>query len=280
MVIAGGGLVGLTLALDLARRGVRGGGAGRGRHRLLRLPRHLLRQAHAGDLRPARPRRAVPGEGRHLEDRPRLPRRPGGLRLRPAAGGGPRIPRLREPAAVLRRGMAGARPARRPAWSSCAGSTASPASSRARTARRCSVETPEGDYALDARLAAGLRWRAQLRSARALGLPFTRPGLPRPLPDRRRRHQGHVPFPTERWFWFDPPFHPGQSVLLHKQPDDVWRIDFQLGWDADPEEEKKPERVIRARARHAGAETCPSSWNGSASTPSAAGAWRGSGMGA
>ncbi len=53
-----------------------------------------------------------------------------------------------------------------------------------------------------------------------------------------------APFPTERWFWFDPPFHPNQSVLLHKQPDDVWRIDFQLGWDVDPEEEKKPERVI------------------------------------
>ncbi|MBB4842198.1 3-(3-hydroxy-phenyl)propionate hydroxylase [Paucibacter oligotrophus] len=48
----------------------------------------------------------------------------------------------------------------------------------------------------------------------------------------------------ERWFWFDPPFHPGQSVLLHKQCDNVWRIDFQLGWDADPVEEKKPERVI------------------------------------
>ena len=51
-------------------------------------------------------------------------------------------------------------------------------------------------------------------------------------------------FPAERWFWFDPPFHPGQSVLLHKQADNVWRIDFQLGWDADPEEEKKPERVL------------------------------------
>jgi 3-(3-hydroxy-phenyl)propionate hydroxylase len=51
-------------------------------------------------------------------------------------------------------------------------------------------------------------------------------------------------FPTERWFWFDPPFHRNQSALLHRQADDVWRIDFQLGWDADPEEEKKPERVI------------------------------------
>ena len=51
-------------------------------------------------------------------------------------------------------------------------------------------------------------------------------------------------YPAERWFWFDPPFHPNQSVLLHKQADKVWRIDFQLGWDADPAEEKKPEKVI------------------------------------
>jgi 3-(3-hydroxy-phenyl)propionate hydroxylase len=51
-------------------------------------------------------------------------------------------------------------------------------------------------------------------------------------------------FPQERWFWFDPPFHPGQSVLLHRQADNVYRIDFQLGWQADPEEEKKPENVI------------------------------------
>ena len=51
-------------------------------------------------------------------------------------------------------------------------------------------------------------------------------------------------FPSERWFWFDPPFHPNQSVLLHRQPDGVWRIDFQLGWDADPVAERQPERVI------------------------------------
>ena len=51
-------------------------------------------------------------------------------------------------------------------------------------------------------------------------------------------------FPAERWFWFDPPFHPNQSVLLHREADNVWRIDFQLGWNVDPEEEKKPEKVI------------------------------------
>ncbi len=53
-----------------------------------------------------------------------------------------------------------------------------------------------------------------------------------------------APFPTERWFWFDPLFHRNQSVLLHKQADNVWRIDFQLGWNADPAEAKKPENVI------------------------------------
>ena len=51
-------------------------------------------------------------------------------------------------------------------------------------------------------------------------------------------------FPSERWFWFTPNFHPGQSALLHKQPDNIYRIDLQLGPDADIDEEKKPENVI------------------------------------
>lgn len=48
---------------------------------------------------------------------------------------------------------------------------------------------------------------------------------------------------AERWFWFDPPFNPGQSALLHKQPDDVWRLDFQLGWDIDRAACIRPENV-------------------------------------
>jgi 3-(3-hydroxy-phenyl)propionate hydroxylase len=55
-----------------------------------------------------------------------------------------------------------------------------------------------------------------------------------------------APFPTERWFWFEPPFHSGQSALLHKQPDDIWRIDLQLSPDADAEQERRPE-VVRPR---------------------------------
>ncbi len=50
-------------------------------------------------------------------------------------------------------------------------------------------------------------------------------------------------FPTERWFWFDPHFKSGASTLLHRQPDDVWRVDFQIGWDVDRKEELKEENI-------------------------------------
>jgi len=49
--------------------------------------------------------------------------------------------------------------------------------------------------------------------------------------------------PSERWFWFDPPFNRGQSALFHKQPDNVWRLDFQLGWDIDREQAVRDENV-------------------------------------
>ena len=48
----------------------------------------------------------------------------------------------------------------------------------------------------------------------------------------------------ERWFWFAPPFHQGQSALLHKQPDNIYRIDLQLGPETDPKEEATEEKVL------------------------------------
>jgi 3-(3-hydroxy-phenyl)propionate hydroxylase len=108
------------------------------------------------------------------------------------------------------------------------------------------VETPEGPYTVQARyLVACDGARSAVRSQLGLesrGRVFNDRFL---IADVKMT----APFPTERWFWFDPPFHRNQSVLLHRQPDDVWRIDFQLGRDADPEIEKQPERVIpRIRA--------------------------------
>lgn len=42
--------------------------------------------------------------------------------------------------------------------------------------------------------------------------------------------------PRERSFWFDPPFNPGKTVLMHRQPDNIWRIDFQIGNDISRDE--------------------------------------------
>jgi 3-(3-hydroxy-phenyl)propionate hydroxylase len=61
--------------------------------------------------------------------------------------------------------------------------------------------------------------------------------------------------PAERWFWFDPPFARGQSALLHKQPDEVWRLDFQLGWNIDRAAELDPERVKQRVRGMIGAQT-------------------------
>jgi len=67
-------------------------------------------------------------------------------------------------------------------------------------------------------------------------------------------------FPTERWFWFDPPFHAGRSALLHKQPDDIWRIDLQLNRFADPALEKLPENVRPRIARMLGHDKFDFEW--------------------
>ena len=103
------------------------------------------------------------------------------------------------------------------------------------------VDTPDGPYALTGRyVVAADGSRSPLRNLLGLdskGRTFKDRFL---IADVKMEAE----FPTERWFWFDPPFHPNQSVLLHRQPDNVWRIDFQLGWDADPVLEKTPERVI------------------------------------
>src|SRR5690606_14016147 len=49
---------------------------------------------------------------------------------------------------------------------------------------------------------------------------------------------------TERLAWFDPPSNPGSTILMHKQPDNVWRIDYQLHEGEDPEVAVQPENVL------------------------------------
>lgn len=105
------------------------------------------------------------------------------------------------------------------------------------------IETPDGPYRLDARFVIACDGaRSPMRAM--LGLEFMGEQFEDQflIADVRMT----ADFPVERWFWFDPPFHGGQSCLLHKQPDDVWRIDLQLSPDADAEHERQPE-VVRPR---------------------------------
>jgi 3-(3-hydroxy-phenyl)propionate hydroxylase len=106
---------------------------------------------------------------------------------------------------------------------------------------RLEIETPEGPYSLHADWVIACDG-ANSSVRRMMGLDF----VGREFEDNFLIADVvmEADFPPERWFWFDPPFNRGQSALLHKQPDNVWRIDLQLGWDIDKEQEKRPENVI------------------------------------
>ncbi|HYH99433.1 FAD-dependent monooxygenase, partial [Hyalangium sp.] len=108
------------------------------------------------------------------------------------------------------------------------------------------VQTPEGSYELEAAYVVAADG-AQSAVRQSLGLDFEGAVFESPflIADIRMK----AAFPPERLFWFDPSFHPGRSALLHKQANNLWRIDLQLEPGADPELERSPERVApRIRA--------------------------------
>jgi 3-(3-hydroxy-phenyl)propionate hydroxylase len=119
------------------------------------------------------------------------------------------------------------------------------------------IETPEGAYRLHAQYVVACDGaRSSLRQmvgADFAGQVFEDQFL---IADVKMTAE----FPTERWFWFDPPFHAGRSALLHRQPDDVWRIDLQLNRYADPVVEKKPENVRPRIARMLGHDKFEFEW--------------------
>ena len=49
--------------------------------------------------------------------------------------------------------------------------------------------------------------------------------------------------PTERMAWFDPPSNPSRTMLMHRQPDGIWRLDYQLSPGEDPDEMLRAERI-------------------------------------
>jgi len=57
------------------------------------------------------------------------------------------------------------------------------------------------------------------------------------------------PVPVERFALFDPDARPGSTVLVHQQPDNIWRIDYQLRDDEDEEEALREENIRTAVQR-------------------------------
>ena len=107
---------------------------------------------------------------------------------------------------------------------------------------RVEVTTPDGVEYLDALyVLAADGPRSTVR--RLLGLNF--PG------ESRDHHflildvRMQLETPRERWFWFDPPFNPGRTALLHPQPDSIYRIDYQLPPGEDLVAAKQPESLHR-----------------------------------
>ena len=68
-----------------------------------------------------------------------------------------------------------------------------------------------------------------------------------------------LPLPTERLAFFDPAWNPGNTVLMHREPHGIWRVDYQLPAGETPEQALQPgslrERIDATLAMigHAGA---------------------------
>jgi len=110
---------------------------------------------------------------------------------------------------------------------------------------RLTIDTPDGPYQLDAGYLLACDG-AKSPTRERMGLSFEGESFEEQflIADVKMEQDPFDAPAPERWFWFDPPFHSGQSALLHKQPDDVYRIDLQLGPDADAEQERDHQSVM------------------------------------
>lgn len=105
------------------------------------------------------------------------------------------------------------------------------------------VSSPAGDYRLDADyVLAADGARSPIRSMLGLRLKGENYEGKYVIADIRMDHE----FPTERRAFFEPGGNPGGTVLIHRQPDNIWRVDYQLK-EGESEEEALREENIRAR---------------------------------
>lgn len=104
------------------------------------------------------------------------------------------------------------------------------------------VDTPEGEYQLEADwLVDASGGRSQIRDSMKLWMEGA-------------SYEGFfviadikvdLPLPTERLAYFDPEWNPGNTILMHREPNGIWRVDYQLPEGETPEEALRPESLKR-----------------------------------
>lgn len=102
------------------------------------------------------------------------------------------------------------------------------------------VDTPEGEYQLETNwLVDASGGRSAIRSAMNLEMEGA-------------SYEGFfviadikvdLPLPTERLAYFDPDWNPGNTILMHREPHGIWRVDYQLPAGETPEEALRPESL-------------------------------------
>ncbi len=102
------------------------------------------------------------------------------------------------------------------------------------------VDTPEGPYTLPAGwLIAADGGRSGLRAGLGLQMEGASYEGFFVIADIRI----DLPYPTERLAYFDPPWNPGNTILMHREPHGIWRVDYQLPPGESPEDALRPESM-------------------------------------
>lgn len=102
------------------------------------------------------------------------------------------------------------------------------------------VDTPDGEYLLESDwVVAADGGRSPLRAMLDLKLEGASYQGVFVIADIRV----DLPLPTERLAFFDPDWNPGNTVLLHREPHGIWRVDYQLPAGESAEQALRPESL-------------------------------------
>jgi len=128
---------------------------------------------------------------------------------------------------------------------------------------KAEIDTPEGPYTLETEwLVAADGGRSEIRSRMNLKLEGASFESIFVIADIRI----DLPYPTERLAFFDPDWNRGNTILMHREPHGIWRVDYQLPPGETPEEALRPESLkqrIDAQLKMIGFEGTPweMDWN-------------------